>query len=319
MAEIARLPVRELLIDELFNCRDSINPDSDSIKDLATDIKRQGLISPIVVAPLGPDRLAKHPNRKWLVVAGNRRTVAHKVAGLEFIDAIIREDLKDEKAARIVNISENVQRKDLSILEIARSLATLRSLGLSRQRMAKMIGKGDGYVQIRLMIWDLPNVIREQYANGSLKVGDTRTIYTVFRNQGAEEAIEAARRIKEGLSLKGSGRGNLADPARSRKNSKAIRNTAEIVHMQTLVREQMGNNIITQCFGWAGGYLSNQEFFEALEEYAADHTDKFGNPLSFVAPEAPETALESVQSMLKMDMGKAIREEGLNERGPNEN
>ena len=117
--EVIRVPLADIWMDEEFNSRDKI--EMTQVVDLGRSIKKDGLIQPIILMPT-PESQASYK-----VVAGHRRTKAHMIIQhdddkFKTIPAIIRTDL-DEKHARLLNLNENLARKDLNVMEEAMALA----------------------------------------------------------------------------------------------------------------------------------------------------------------------------------------------------
>ncbi len=185
---------------------DAIYPDPDqprqtwpqeSLSELSQSIKQDGLIQPIEVTTSGPGR--------YLIVHGERRWRAAKLAGLETIPAIVRRRAYDEITRYVRQLVENIQREDLNDVDRAAGLLRLRDLmqheldtnidteasgdpWASKISWAKVGGRL-GYSRQRIhqliQLLKLPDVIKEAVINGDLTERDTR-IY-----QGLSEAQQA--------------------------------------------------------------------------------------------------------------------------------
>ena len=106
--------------------------DQESLEELSESIKEFGLIQPIVVTK---------KEGYYSIVAGERRWRACKLAGLEEIPAILRED--DEKTNSQIALIENIQREDLNPYEKAIGMKNLiDQYGFSQEKLAKKLGKG---------------------------------------------------------------------------------------------------------------------------------------------------------------------------------
>lgn len=122
-----------------------------ALVELAASITEHGVLQPILVRPLGPDR--------YQLVAGERRWRAAAKAGLPTIPALV-EELDDEAALEIAVI-ENLQREDLSPLEEATMYEKMvREHGYSIRKLAQKLGKDKGYLENRLRLADAPEEIR---------------------------------------------------------------------------------------------------------------------------------------------------------------
>lgn len=148
--------------------RSTINPrkrfSEDSLNELASNIKRHGVLQPILVRPTQPD--AKPPMHE--IVAGERRWRATRIAGLDEVPCIVRE-MSDIEALEIAVI-ENAQREDLHPLEEAEGFeALLKAYGHSEvsassaEELATKIGKSRTHVYNRLKLLDLVPELREAF------------------------------------------------------------------------------------------------------------------------------------------------------------
>ena len=122
----------------------------EALEDLAESIKTYGIIQPIVVTK---------QDGYYGIVAGERRWRAAKLAGLEEIPAIIRED--DEQKNREIALIENIQREDLNPYEKALGIRNLMDkYGLTQEEVSKRIGKSRSAVSNTVRILNLaPDVL----------------------------------------------------------------------------------------------------------------------------------------------------------------
>lgn len=137
------------------------------IEELAASIKSDGLQSPIIVS-------SKNAQGKYVIQKGERRWRACKMAGLTTVDVLVRP--KPESLAREITgeLIENIQRDDLSPLEIAQALATLVSEGIKKKDIASTIGKSNSYVSDHIALLNLTPAIRQLAEAGICE--DTRTL-----------------------------------------------------------------------------------------------------------------------------------------------
>ena len=107
------------------------NFNEESLRELAESIRRQGILQPLLVRPLGDG---------YQLVAGERRWRAAKLAGLGKVPVIIR--VMDDKDVMAAALIENLQREDLNPVEEARALAKLQeTLDLTQDALASRLGK----------------------------------------------------------------------------------------------------------------------------------------------------------------------------------
>ncbi len=161
------------------------NFDDDSIQELAESIKAHGVIQPIIVRSAGEGF--------YVIVAGERRYRAAKLAGLTEIPVIVTE-LTASEAAEVALI-ENIQRADLNPIEIAEAYrAIIEDFGLTQQELAERIGKPRSSVANALRLLDLPDAIKAYVAEGKLTDGHAKVIAGLgdeaLMKQAAETVIK---------------------------------------------------------------------------------------------------------------------------------
>lgn len=141
--------------------------DKESLEELATSIKKHGILQPIVVSPKG--------KAKFQLVAGERRWRAAKLAGLEVIPTIVR-TMKELERLEVAMI-ENVQRVDLSPIEQAISIERLhQQFNISYDSIAKRLGKGLSTVNNIVRLLQLPKEAMDELNNKIITEGHARAI-----------------------------------------------------------------------------------------------------------------------------------------------
>ena len=166
--KILQVPIEDI-IPNRFQPRLAF--DDASLTDLAASIKQHGIIQPLVL---------RRKNDKYEIIAGERRYKAARMAGLVSVPAIIS-NLSDQASAEVA-IVENVQRKDLTAIEEARSYQTLLEKGyMTQEELAKKMGLSQSAVSNKLRLLSLDEsvqqaVIKEQiserHARSLLKIKD---------------------------------------------------------------------------------------------------------------------------------------------------
>ena len=147
--------------------------DHDDINELADNIKRVGLIQPLVV---------KRVKEKFEIIAGHRRYRALKILGAVKVQVIIK-DL-DKLDADTVKLSENIYRTDLTDLEEAESLQHLMKIGkVSAKQLAKQVGKSLSYVQQKLDILKYPENLRIALQDKKITFSVARELIRI-KNEG---------------------------------------------------------------------------------------------------------------------------------------
>ena len=262
--EVKYIPMGEVFADEEFNCRGKIIPRD--VVDLASDIKTNGLLQPVVVTPLAKDHPKRAEGYKWQLVAGFRRHMAHKINEAGQIQASIKKGL-DEATARIMNISENIQRKDLNILQEARAIQKLKDLGISQADCGERLNTSRGWAQVRYMLLDLPDPIQQACADGVITTTQIRELHTILNKYGEQACFDAAKTIKE---AKVKGKSAVIDPNRKKTTSKRQRKKGEVFQMQEEVHRVLkGNCLATRALAWAAGEITTYDMLDSLREEAA--------------------------------------------------
>lgn len=148
-AETVRpLPLEK--IDEPVN-PDRISIDPESVKELAESIKDLGLLTPILVRPVGD---------RFEIVYGHRRFLAHRLLGLQAINAHVR-DLSDADTA-VIRATENIQSENLTTIEEAQIYKRLRDkCGLSWEDISRRMGKTVGIIRRRYDLLRMPPMLQD--------------------------------------------------------------------------------------------------------------------------------------------------------------
>ena len=163
-----------------------------ALKELVASIRTHGLLQPVVVC--------RAPGGGYHLIAGERRWRAAKLAGLERIPIVLREELGDADRLTLALI-ENLQREDLTPIEEARAYHHLRTeTALSQEEIAKRVGKDRSTVANALRLLQLPLEVQETVDAGALSAGHARALAGV---DGRDRQIELATRcVRLGWSVR---------------------------------------------------------------------------------------------------------------------
>ncbi len=164
--------------------------DAQSIAELAQSIRSQGLVQPLLVRAL---ENADASRAQYEIIAGERRWRAAQHAGLDRVPALVR-DLTDQQAA-MAALVENVQREDLSAMELAEALRRIVDMaGSTHKEVARLIGLSRAAVSNYLRLLDLGDTVKTLLAGRKLEMGHARALLGV-ENPARQAAL--ARRIAE--------------------------------------------------------------------------------------------------------------------------
>jgi ParB family chromosome partitioning protein len=163
--------------------------DEEALRELAESIRVRGLLQPVIVK--------REPDGRYLLLAGERRYRASRMAGLDAIPALVRYDHPLEVA-----MIENLQREDLTPLEEALGIAALiEAQGCTHAEVADMLHKSRPHVSNTLALTRLPKAIQEEYSADPTISRDI--LISVARQKDEEAMLGLWRRVKlERLSVK---------------------------------------------------------------------------------------------------------------------
>ena len=164
--------------------------DEDELNGLAKSIRQHGIIQPLVLRKVG---------NKYEIIAGERRFKASFIAGLTKVPAIII-DLNDNESAEVA-IVENIQRKNLSALEEAKSYKKLLDRGyLTQEELAGRMGKTQGAISNKLRLLNLSDEVQEALLNNEISERHARSLLKV---DNKEDQVELLRTIiRERLNVR---------------------------------------------------------------------------------------------------------------------
>ncbi len=164
--------------------------DDKALGELASSIKLNGVIMPIVVN--------KDGNGKYMIIAGERRYRASKLAGKDTIPAIVKE--YDERRVKEISLIENLQREDLNPIEAAMAMKQLMDdYNLTQEELAERIAKSRSAVANTLRLLTLDNEVVKLVANGKLSAGHARTLVTLPLDMQKKIANNT---VKNGMSVR---------------------------------------------------------------------------------------------------------------------
>ncbi len=166
------------------------NFDEDALNELAESIKSFGVVQPIIV---------QENNGRYIIIAGERRWRAARIAGLKKIPCLVREYTKQEVSE--IAIIENLQREDLNPIESARAIKNLiEQYHLTQDEVADKIGKSRPAVANTIRLLTLPEAIINLVETNKISAGHARALLALESSVKQKEV--ALQIIEKGLSVR---------------------------------------------------------------------------------------------------------------------
>jgi ParB family chromosome partitioning protein len=150
--------------------------DEGGLQELAASIKTQGIMQPILVRPVGTDKLTGEVT--YEIIAGERRFRAAQLAGLEVLPVLVRD--VDDQAAAAMALIENMQREDLNPLEEAQGINRLiTDFSFTHEQAANAVGRSRSAVSNLLRLINLANPVQTMLMAGDIDMGHARALLSV--------------------------------------------------------------------------------------------------------------------------------------------
>ena len=221
--------INEIALDKIYPNPDQPRRtfDEEALEELAQSIKEHGVISPIT--------LRKDANNKYMIIAGERRFRASKIAGLASIPAYIR-TAKDEQVMEWALI-ENIQREDLDAIEIALAYQRLMDeYNLTQERMSERVVKKRATVANYLRLLKLPAEIQLGIKEKKIDMGHARAI---LGSPSPEQQLSIYKRIlQNGLSVR-----KVEELVSDTKTTKKeVKTTPSYTQQEAILQEKLGGN-----------------------------------------------------------------------------
>ena len=204
--------------------------DEENLKDLTKSIKERGVIQPIIV------RSSNSDNSKYEIIAGERRWLAARNAGLHDIPVVLTEadDLKSLEFA----IVENVQRHDLNPLEEAQGYKRLiDEFSYDQEKVSKFIGKSRSYITNSIRLLNLPQEVLNLVESKRISAGHAKILV------GLDNAVFIANKIIEKkLSVRQAE--NFVKFFRKKPNLQKNIKDPNIKNLEKLISDKVGLNVL---------------------------------------------------------------------------
>ena len=204
--------------------------EKEALNELTNSIKERGIILPLVV------RKSKDQDEKYELIAGERRWQAAQTAGLHEVPVIIIE--ADNLKSLELAIIENVQRKDLNVIEEAESYQNLiENFDYDQDMVSKFIGKSRSHISNTLRLLSLPEKLIAMLRIGKITQGHAKILI------GLENSVLVAEKIvKKKLSVR-----QTENLVRALKSDKKIIHKSKdpnTISMQNILAEKIGMRVV---------------------------------------------------------------------------
>ncbi len=167
--------------------------DEGALYELAESIKAQGIMQPILVRALPPERSGGRSGPGYEIIAGERRFRAARLAGLDSVPVLVR-NVPDEAAAAM-SLIENMQREDLNPLEEAQGLQRLvAEFGLTHEAAAQAVGRSRSAASNLLRLLNLAEPAQGMLMAGDIDMGHARALLSLDRALQITAANQIAAR-----------------------------------------------------------------------------------------------------------------------------
>ena len=226
------------------------NFDNEKLQELTESIKKQGVLSPILVRELGLN--------EYEVIAGERRLRSSKMAGLETIPCLV--DQKKDQDALVSALIENLQREDLNPVEEARGLDRLkREFGLTQDEVATSTGKARSTIANSLRILSLPTSVLDLLSEGKIEKGHAK----LLASMPPSDAEKMARKIiKESLTVKDLSNVSLKNKSKNLPKSK--QKDTDMLNIEQEMSESFGHKVEIETKNKKSGKVTI--FYKSLDE-----------------------------------------------------
>ncbi len=242
--------------------------DPKALEELAESIRNHGVIQPILVTPVG---------NRYMIVAGERRWRASKLAGVTEIPAVVR--MFNVKQIAEIAIIENLQRDDLNDMELAYGIKRLmEEHALTQEKVAERLSKPRSTVANMLRLLVLPSAIKRMIELKQLTSGHAIRLLSLSSEN--EQLDFAKKAVEENLSVRAlgdliDGKGKAFDFSQLSKSSKSKEIKApEIVEQEKEMSRKIGTKVKIEGSTQSGkviiAYHSAQELNRVVE-YIKNH------------------------------------------------
>lgn len=217
-SDILQIPIEEIRSNPY---QPRIHFDKDALEELAESIRLHGVFEPIIV---------KKSIKGYELVAGERRTKAAKIAGLERIPAIVK-DFSDQDMMEIA-LLENIQRENLSPIEEAKAYKNfMTKMNMTQEELGARFGKSRSYITNILGLLNLPKEVQQDVMENKISMSHARVLSKI---EDEDKIIELNNLIKnKGISVR---------------ELESISSGSDIQKRKTIVRNTQSDSIKSKIY-----------------------------------------------------------------------
>jgi ParB family chromosome partitioning protein len=234
------------------------NFDADALAALAASIEATGVVQPLLVRPL--------PDGSYELVAGERRWRAAQQAGVDKVPAVVRDQAEPERLQAA--LIENMVREDLNPVEEARACSALvEDLGLTKEELAKRVGRSRPAVSNLIRLLELPDEALELLEAGELSEGHGKALLAApghdVRRRLARDAARGGWSVRETEERVRLASQPKARPTRAPADPDAV---AALRDAAEALEEAIGHEVITRAKG--EGIVAELRFDDVRDAHA---------------------------------------------------
>jgi ParB family chromosome partitioning protein len=237
--------------------------DEEALQELSESIKEQGIIQPLIVRPISADR--------YEIIAGERRFRAAQMAGLSEVPAVVQ-SINDQTASAF-SLIENVQREDLSVMEIAYAYDRLtREFELTHDALSQLLGKPRVSISQYLRLLHLLPEVKAFLEHGDMDVGHAKALLAL---SGEDQVAAAKIVVDKSLSVRETEK-LVKDWNKPKKSSVSAKKSDPDIHrLEEKLSEILGTKIEVKSLSPSKGQLTIH--YSSLERLQ-DVLEKLGYP-----------------------------------------
>ncbi len=240
--------------------------DSESLNELVDSVRQHGVLQPILVRPVGDG---------YQLIAGERRLIAAKKAGLELVPCRVLQ-LSDQQVCE-VSLEENLKRQDLNVLEKAKAFQEyLNRFQCPIEELGRRLSLDRSTVSNMLRLLELPEAIQARVRGNQLSAGHARALLSLSEADqlSLAEKIEAGhwsvRKTEEAVrALQQTGEATIPFPGAETAASKKTELTNHLVSLQDQLKDLLGTKVEIKLKGKEAGrivieFTTNDDFERIL-------------------------------------------------------